>query len=83
MQLLLLVESLGCGEQVLHESVVEFDVDLIKTALALTESIEVLIDIFPLLILLLGFLLKVSEKVTFRIYYQLITSIIRSKRQKK
>ena len=68
MQLLLFVECLGCGEQVLHESVAEFDVDLIKTTLALAESIEVLIDILPLLILLLGFLLKVSEEVALHLF---------------
>ena len=55
------------GQQVLAELVAEVHVDLVETALALSELLEMHVNILPLGVLLLGLLLEVGEEVTLHL----------------
>lgn len=68
MQFVLRVDGLGCGHQVLSESVTQVNIDFIETALVVTESGEVLIDVLPLAVFLVRLLLEIGKEVAFHLF---------------
>ena len=67
MQFVFCVDSLRCSHQVLTELVAQVNVDFIEAALVIAETGEVLIDMLPLAILLVCFLLEVGKKVALHL----------------
>ena len=57
------------GHQILTEPVAEVNVDFIETALVVTESGKVLIDVLPLAVLLVGLLLEIGKEVAFHLFF--------------
>ena len=65
MQLLLLVDGLRNGIKVLLELVAQVNIYLAKSAFALAEGFEMLIDVLPFGVSGIGFLLEPCEEVAF------------------
>jgi hypothetical protein len=62
------VDGLRSGHQIFAEFVAEVNIDFIETALAITESGKVLIDMLPLAVLLVCLLPEVGEEVTLHLF---------------
>ena len=69
MQFVLRVNGLRGGHQVFTEPVAEVNVDFIETALVIAESGKVLIDVLPLAVLLVCFLLEVGKEVALHPFF--------------
>ena len=67
MQFVFCVDGLRCSHQVLTELVAQVNVDFIETAFVVAESGKVLIDVLPLAVLLVCFLLEVGKKVALHL----------------
>ena len=63
MQFVFCVDGLRCSYQVLTELVAQVNVDFVETAFVVAASGKVLIDVLPLAVLLVCFLLDVGKKV--------------------
>ena len=84
MQFVLFVDSLWGIQKILAELVAQVNGDFIETALVVAESGKVLIDVLPLAVLLVCFLLEVGKKIALHlllvkeiisfIYYRLIAT---------
>ena len=58
---------LWCCQQILTKSVAEVNGDFIETALVVAEPGKVLIDVLPLAVLLVCFLLEVGTEIAFHL----------------
>lgn len=63
MQFVLFVDSLWGIQKIFAELVAQVNGDFIETALVVAESGKVLIDVLPLAVLLVCFLLEVGKKI--------------------
>jgi hypothetical protein len=61
------MDGLRSGQQVLTEFVTQIHVDFIEAALAVTESVEVLIDMLQLAVLLFGLHFEVGKEVALHL----------------
>ena len=61
------MDGLRSIQQVLTELVAQIHIDFIKAALVITESCEMLIDVLPLAVLLVCFLLEVGKEVALHL----------------
>ena len=62
-----LMERLRRSHQVLLELVAQVYVDLVEAAFAVAEFFEVLVDVLPLRVLLLGLVLEIGQKTTLHL----------------
>jgi len=69
MQSVFSVDGLWGIQKILTELVAEVNVDFIETALVVTEPCEVLIDVLPLAVLLVCFLLEVAKEVALHFLF--------------
>ena len=69
MQSVLRVDGLWSIQKILTELVAEVNVDFIETAFVVTEPCEVLIDVLPLAVLLVCFLLEVAKEVALHLLF--------------